>query len=133
MQLIYCVNKYSQEDAGTSCSRDIYDVVLNEWDARARLAPTFREKAYPAPPETPAVHMNPATAIASGTISLKTGVEGGNGVAVDEHGRTRLPHILAIGDCAIHANAYAPSGSPPLRCHVVYPMPKAGECILFIV
>lgn len=35
------------------------------------------------------------------------GARGGNGVAVDEHGRTSLPHVFAIGDCAMHANAYA--------------------------
>jgi 3-phenylpropionate/trans-cinnamate dioxygenase ferredoxin reductase subunit len=35
------------------------------------------------------------------------GAEGGNGVAVDEHGRTSLPDIFAIGDCALHANHYA--------------------------
>ena len=35
------------------------------------------------------------------------GARGGNGVAVDEHGRTSLPDIFAIGDCAMHANPYA--------------------------
>jgi 3-phenylpropionate/trans-cinnamate dioxygenase ferredoxin reductase component len=30
-----------------------------------------------------------------------------NGVDVDDHCRTSLPHIFAIGDCAAHANAYA--------------------------
>ena len=38
---------------------------------------------------------------------LAAGAEGGNGVSVDEHGRTSLPDIFAIGDCAIHANRYA--------------------------
>jgi 3-phenylpropionate/trans-cinnamate dioxygenase ferredoxin reductase subunit len=31
----------------------------------------------------------------------------GNGVTIDGHCRTTLPHIYAIGDCAAHANAYA--------------------------
>jgi 3-phenylpropionate/trans-cinnamate dioxygenase ferredoxin reductase subunit len=35
------------------------------------------------------------------------GAEGGNGVAVDEHGRTSLPDVFAIGDCALHANPFA--------------------------
>ena len=35
------------------------------------------------------------------------GAEGGNGVAVDIHGRTSLPHIWAVGDCALHANLFA--------------------------
>lgn len=38
---------------------------------------------------------------------LAAGAEGGNGVAVDAHCRTSLPHIYAIGDCAAHANAFA--------------------------
>lgn len=38
---------------------------------------------------------------------LAAGAEGGNGVSVDEHGRTSLPDIWAIGDCAVHANAFA--------------------------
>jgi len=38
---------------------------------------------------------------------LSAGARGGNGVAVDEHCRTSLPHIFAIGDCAMHANAFA--------------------------
>jgi 3-phenylpropionate/trans-cinnamate dioxygenase ferredoxin reductase subunit len=38
---------------------------------------------------------------------MAAGARGGNGVAVDEHGRTSLPHVFAIGDCAMHANAYA--------------------------
>ena len=38
---------------------------------------------------------------------LAAGAEGGNGVAVDEHGRTSLPDIFAIGDCALHASAFA--------------------------
>ena len=38
---------------------------------------------------------------------LAAGAEGGNGVAIDEHGRTSLPGIWAIGDCALHANPFA--------------------------
>jgi 3-phenylpropionate/trans-cinnamate dioxygenase ferredoxin reductase subunit len=38
---------------------------------------------------------------------LAAGAEGGNGVSVDEYGRTSLPHVFAIGDCALHANSYA--------------------------
>ncbi|GAA4781429.1 FAD-dependent oxidoreductase [Stakelama sediminis] len=38
---------------------------------------------------------------------LRAGAEGGNGVAVDVQCRTSLPDIFAIGDCALHANAYA--------------------------
>lgn len=30
-----------------------------------------------------------------------------NGVDVDEHCRTSLPHIYAVGDCAAHANGFA--------------------------
>lgn len=38
---------------------------------------------------------------------MSAGARGGNGVAVDEHGRTSLADIFAIGDCAMHANIYA--------------------------
>lgn len=38
---------------------------------------------------------------------IAAGAEGGNGVAVDGHCRTSLPDIFAIGDCALHANAFA--------------------------
>ena len=38
---------------------------------------------------------------------LAAGAEGGNGVAIDAHGRTTLPEIFAVGDCALHANIYA--------------------------
>ena len=38
---------------------------------------------------------------------LAAGAEGGNGVLVDANCRTTLPDIYAIGDCALHANAFA--------------------------
>ena len=38
---------------------------------------------------------------------LGAGAAGGNGVAVDSYCRTSLADILAIGDCALHANDFA--------------------------
>jgi 3-phenylpropionate/trans-cinnamate dioxygenase ferredoxin reductase subunit len=38
---------------------------------------------------------------------LAAGARGGNGVSVDEHGKTSLQHVWAIGDCAMHANDFA--------------------------
>ena len=38
---------------------------------------------------------------------IAAGADGGNGVAVDRQCRTSLPDIFAIGDCALHANAFA--------------------------
>ncbi|KKW90149.1 NAD(P)/FAD-dependent oxidoreductase [Sphingobium chungbukense] len=38
---------------------------------------------------------------------LAAGASGGNGVAVDDHGRTSLSDVFAIGDCALHSNIYA--------------------------
>ena len=38
---------------------------------------------------------------------VAAGAEGGNGVDVDANGRTSLPHVYAIGDCAAHANRFA--------------------------
>lgn len=40
---------------------------------------------------------------------LDAGAMGGNGVKVDASCRTSLPDIFAIGDCALHANAFADS------------------------
>ena len=45
------------------------------------------------------------------------GASAGNGVAVDEHGRTTLPDIWAVGDCALHANPFA--GHLPIRLESV--------------
>jgi 3-phenylpropionate/trans-cinnamate dioxygenase ferredoxin reductase component len=38
---------------------------------------------------------------------VAAGAKVGNGVEVDAHCRTSLPHIWAIGDCAAHANRFA--------------------------
>ena len=38
---------------------------------------------------------------------LAAGAAGGNGVRVDDHCRTSLPGVFAIGDCALHVNAFA--------------------------
>ena len=38
---------------------------------------------------------------------LAAGAKGSNGVEVDDHCRTSLPDIYAIGDCAAHANGFA--------------------------
>jgi 3-phenylpropionate/trans-cinnamate dioxygenase ferredoxin reductase component len=38
---------------------------------------------------------------------LAAGAAGGNGVQVDDHCRTTLPDVFAIGDCALHSNAFA--------------------------
>ena len=38
---------------------------------------------------------------------IDAGARGGNGVWVDDHCRTSLPDIFAIGDCALHANRFA--------------------------
>lgn len=38
---------------------------------------------------------------------LSAGAKGANGVVVDAYGRTSLPYIYALGDCAIHPSPYA--------------------------
>jgi 3-phenylpropionate/trans-cinnamate dioxygenase ferredoxin reductase component len=47
---------------------------------------------------------------------LAAGAEGGNGVLVDDHCRTTLPDVFAIGDCALHPSAHA---SSPIRIESV--------------
>ena len=39
----------------------------------------------------------------------EAGAKCSNGVEVDDHCRTSLPHVFAIGDCAAHKNSYADS------------------------
>ncbi|MGQ0590996.1 MAG: NAD(P)/FAD-dependent oxidoreductase [Sphingosinicella sp.] len=41
---------------------------------------------------------------------LAAGAKGSNGVRVDETCRTSLPDVYAVGDCALHANAFAGGG-----------------------
>ncbi len=41
---------------------------------------------------------------------LAAGAKGGNGVDVDDHCRTSLPGVYAIGDCAAHNNRFADGG-----------------------
>jgi 3-phenylpropionate/trans-cinnamate dioxygenase ferredoxin reductase subunit len=38
---------------------------------------------------------------------IEAGANASNGVDVDQHCRTNLPHVWAIGDCAAHANHFA--------------------------
>jgi 3-phenylpropionate/trans-cinnamate dioxygenase ferredoxin reductase component len=38
---------------------------------------------------------------------IAAGATGGNGVNVDDHCRTSLPHVYAVGDCAAHTNGFA--------------------------
>ena len=38
---------------------------------------------------------------------IAAGAQGSNGVHIDAHCRTSLPHVYAVGDCAAHANAFA--------------------------
>ena len=40
---------------------------------------------------------------------LEAGAEGGDGVLVDHHCRTSLPHVWAAGDCALHRNPFGPA------------------------
>jgi 3-phenylpropionate/trans-cinnamate dioxygenase ferredoxin reductase subunit len=40
-------------------------------------------------------------------LARMAGADGTNGVRVDAHCRTSLPNIYAIGDCALHSNAFA--------------------------
>ena len=42
---------------------------------------------------------------------IAAGAVGGNGVLVDEHCRTSLPDVWAIGDCAMHSNTFAGGAS----------------------
>ncbi|SHM44202.1 3-phenylpropionate/trans-cinnamate dioxygenase ferredoxin reductase subunit [Sphingobium sp. YR657] len=43
---------------------------------------------------------------------VAAGAEASNGLLVDASGRTSIPHIYALGDCAAHVNSFAPNDTP---------------------
>lgn len=43
---------------------------------------------------------------------VAAGAEAINGLLVDTSGRTNIPHVYALGDCAAHVNGFAPSVTP---------------------
>jgi len=58
---------------------------------------------------------------------LAAGAAGGNGVDVDDHCRTSLPDVYAVGDCAAHANKFA--GGATIRLESVQ---NAGDQALVV-
>lgn len=58
---------------------------------------------------------------------LAAGAEGGNGVNVDDHCRTSLPDVYAIGDCAAFACAYADGAV--MRVESVQNANDMGTCV----
>ena len=58
---------------------------------------------------------------------LAAGARGGNGVSVDEHGKTSLPHVWAVGDCAMHANDFAEG--MPIRLESVQNANDMATCV----
>ncbi len=57
---------------------------------------------------------------------LEAGAEGGDGVHVDDHCRTSLPGVYAIGDCAAHENGFA--GGMPIRLESVQNAHDQATC-----
>jgi 3-phenylpropionate/trans-cinnamate dioxygenase ferredoxin reductase subunit len=60
-------------------------------------------------------------------LLLEAGAEGGNGVAVDDHCRTSLPDIWAIGDCALHVSRFAEGR--PIRLESVQNANDMASCV----
>ena len=58
---------------------------------------------------------------------IAAGAEGGNGVAIDDHCRTSLPDVYAIGDCALFACDYA--GGMTMRVESVQNANDQGTCV----
>ena len=58
---------------------------------------------------------------------IAAGAEGGNGVAIDNHCRTSLPDIYAIGDCALFAADYAEG--TVMRVESVQNANDQGTCV----
>lgn len=65
--------------------------------------------------------------IASVAPLIAAGAEGGNGVNVDDHCRTSLPDVYAIGDCAAFACAYAEGAV--MRVESVQNANDMGTCV----
>ena len=55
------------------------------------------------------------------------GAHGPGGVAVDAHCRTSLPDVFALGDCALHANAFA--DGLPVRLESVQNANDMATCV----
>lgn len=55
------------------------------------------------------------------------GADCANGVAVDEHCRTSLPSIYAVGDCALHRNVFGPDR--PVRIESVQNAADQGSTV----
>ena len=77
-------------------------VACIEGDARATGVRLSSGEIVPADMVIVGIGIVPAT-----QPLVDAGADGANGVRVDEHGRTSLPDIYAVGDCALHANAFA--------------------------
>jgi len=58
---------------------------------------------------------------------IAAGAEGGNGVAIDDHCRTSLLDVYAIGDCALFACDFA--GGTPMRVESVQNANDQGTCV----
>lgn len=58
---------------------------------------------------------------------IAAGAEGGNGINVDDHCRTTLPDVYAIGDCAAFACAYAEGAV--MRVESVQNANDMGTCV----
>jgi 3-phenylpropionate/trans-cinnamate dioxygenase ferredoxin reductase subunit len=58
---------------------------------------------------------------------IAAGAAGGNGVKVDEFCRTSLPDAYAIGDCALHRNAFAEGAE--LRVESVQNANDQASCV----
>jgi 3-phenylpropionate/trans-cinnamate dioxygenase ferredoxin reductase subunit len=77
------------------------DCIL-ETDGRARGVRLAGGEELPAQMVVVGIGVTPSVA-----PLLEAGAAGGNGVAVDGQCRTSLPQVYAIGDCALHRNAFA--------------------------
>lgn len=58
---------------------------------------------------------------------IAAGAAGGNGVVVDDHCRTTLPDVYAIGDCAAHPNRFA--GGASIRLESVQNANDQATCV----
>lgn len=95
-------------------SGDIYGVVLNDREERARIEPQFSEKPYQAPPEAPVVYMKPRSAVAHGPVGIAPGAQ--------VTASATLALLFARSACKVGADrAMAHVGAVALALDLSYP------------
>ncbi len=100
------------------------DVVVDSFTGEGRVTGVNLGDGSVIPAEAVIVGIGIVPAVAP---LITAGAEGGNGVAIDDHCRTSLPDVYAIGDCALFAAEYA--DDMVMRVESVQNANDQGTCV----